>query len=61
MSEAFAMFIGTTIGFFMGCETTHDEFVDRLIKAELAEFVVDSTTGDTAFIIYAEELTSKEK
>ncbi len=30
---------------------------DRLIEAELAEFVVDSTTGDTTFIIYAEQST----
>ncbi len=36
---------------------TEDTWQDRLIEAELAEFVVDSTTGDTTFIIYAEQET----
>jgi hypothetical protein len=30
---------------------------NRLIEAELAEFTVDSTTGNTTFIIYAEQPT----
>jgi len=35
-----------------------DSWQTRLIEAELAEFVVDLTTGDTTFIIYAEQETN---
>ena len=57
MSEAFILIFGTISGLICGCVITHDTFVDRLIEAELAEYVVDSTTGNTTFIIYAEQET----
>ena len=61
MDLIIGIMIGTLFGGMLGCVVTHDEFVDRLIEAELGEFGVDSTTGDTTFIIYAEELTTTDK
>ena len=61
MDLIIGIMVGVLFGLIVGCCVTHDEFADRLIEAELAEFVVDSTTGDTKFIIYAEELTTKYK
>jgi hypothetical protein len=52
------MFGAVALGF--ACHNgTEDEWEDRLIEAELAEFVVYSTTGDTTFIIYAEQSNTK--
>lgn len=55
MDILFCTLFGVALGFIVGCACTTGDFTDRLIEAELAEFVVDSTTGDTTFIIYAEE------
>lgn len=53
--------IGLTMGFIFGAlvifSSSDQNWENRLIEAELAEFTVDSTTGDTTFIIYAEQLT----
>jgi len=50
--------IGVSIGLYCGiCIFANSGWENRLIEAELAEFVVDSTTGDTTFIIYAEQET----
>jgi hypothetical protein len=56
LSYLFGVFIGAlALWFYLGMTTPKWE--NRLIEAELAEFVVDSTTGDTTFIIYAEQET----
>ena len=58
------------IGFFLGFTATFaivifsgsqpaSQWHQRLIEAGLAEFTVDPTTGDTTFIIYAEQTTDK--
>jgi hypothetical protein len=47
-------------GLLAGCVMTHDDFVERLIDAGLAEFQVDSTTGETTFIIHAEHNTNNK-
>ena len=57
MDTFFFTIAGFVFGFMLGCVITHDCFTDRLIEAELAEFTVDPKSGDTTFIIYAEQLT----
>lgn len=57
MDTAFFALIAYVFGLIIGCVITHDDFTDRLIEAELAEYAVDSTTGDATFIIYAEQET----
>ena len=51
--------IGLIVGFILGAlvifSSPDQNWENRLIEAELAEFTVDSTTGDTTFIIYAEQ------
>ena len=47
--------IGITFGALMVFSPFNEDWQNRLIEAELAEFTVDSTTGDTTFIIYAEQ------
>ena len=49
--------LGANVGVMLGRSVEYDMWQNRLIEAELAEFVVDSQTGDTTFIIYAEQET----
>ena len=50
----FSIIIFGSAGFSWGLKTATNDFQQELIKLELAEFVVDSTTGDTTFIINGE-------
>jgi hypothetical protein len=57
MDVLIGIFVGFIFGAFLTFSYSDHNWENRLIKAELAEFTVDSTTGDTTFIIYSEQLT----
>ena len=54
---AMGLIIGAIVSGDISSGIKERHWKNRLIEAELAEFVVDSTTGHTTFIIYAEQPT----
>ena len=44
-------------GFVFGVSFCSDTYRDRLVEAELGEYQTDPATGDTSFVIFAEEPT----
>ena len=55
MDSLIGLIVGFTFGALVIFSSSDHHWENRLIEAELAEFTVDSTTGDTTFIIYAEQ------